>query len=158
MRHIIFSVFLLALLCGAFPVYAQTETVATPTETEKPADDYDIRMELSKEYHQLRPVKPVIDSTIEKYAQISLPSEQQKGFVASIKRMVNYGAIQHFSIKTAADIFTAQELQAMIDYYSSPAARSAEAKMDQYQDKIAPEIIKMLDSALMEMRTGRKGN
>ena len=54
-----------------------------------------------------------------------------------------------------AEIYTLPELEAMVEYYSKPEAKSAAEKQEAYQDKVGPEITKMLDKALMEMRTGR---
>lgn len=159
-----FSLALLIAL-GLFamaPAHATTETAPPEPAAEAPATDTADadtpvrRMELSRELHKIRPVKPQIDRAIDKISQ-EVPSEHRAPFTATLKRMMNYGALQYFSIKIMAELFTVQELQAMVDYYSKPEAISAADKMMQYQDKLGPEIIKMLDAAMMEMRTGRSG-
>lgn len=136
--------FLLALiLCLSFPAVAQE----TP-------ENMDRRLELSKEIHVIKPIKPRIDDSINRIAS-QLKAGDQRTFAATVKRIINYQTIETASINAMAEIYTLAELEAMVEYYSKPEAKSAAEKQEAYQDKVGPEITKMLDKALMEMRTGR---
>lgn len=42
----------------------------------------------------------------------------------------------------------------MLDFYSSKEGRSVSAKTSEYMEALEPAIIKMLDGALMSVRTG----
>ena len=114
------------------------------------------RMELSKQLHEIKPIKPRIDRSIDQIAS-HLKQADQRTFAVTVKRILNYKAIETASIKAMAEIYTVPELEAMIEYYSKPEARSAAEKQDEYQDRLSPEITKMMDQALMEMRTGGSG-
>lgn len=143
MKHFLFT---LCVLLISFPAAAQVV-----------GEDAAERLALSKEYHKLRPVKPQVDQAIEVVAK-QLPEVDRKVFTARIKQALNYKAIETFSVEAMAEIFTVDEFKAMISYYSKPEAQSAAEKLPQYQQKMGPEIIKMLDRQLMEMRTGGAGN
>ena len=139
------------LLSGVFLVMAGGAAQAEPTPAEQ-------RFALSKELHRIKPVKPQIDRAIDRMAaQIPDPAEQ-KAFAASIRRALNYKGIEETSMKAMADIFTLEELQAMVAYYSKPEAISAAEKMPEYQKVLGDEMTKMLDRAMMEFRTGRAAN
>jgi len=52
------------------------------------------------------------------------------------------------------ELFTVAELEKMVDYFGSVEAKAIEKKLPQYQEKIQPEIIRMLDAAMIAERTG----
>jgi len=138
--------FLLTLLfCFSLPALAQV----TESDAEK-------RMELSEKLHEIKPIKPRIDRSINTIAN-QMKQSDQRAFAATVKRILNYNAIETASIKAMAEIYTVPELEAMIEYYQKPEAISAAEKQDEYQARVAPEITKMMDKALMEMRTGGSG-
>ena len=53
-----------------------------------------------------------------------------------------------------ADLFTLAEMEKMVGYFSSPEAQSIGEKLPKYQERLQPEIIRMLDAAMMTERTG----
>jgi hypothetical protein len=53
-----------------------------------------------------------------------------------------------------AQTFTAEELQSMIDFYGSDMGRSISAKTPDYQELMQPIIVKMLDKAMLDLKTG----
>ena len=71
-----------------------------------------------------------------------------------MRGVLNYQAIEKISIDAMAETYTLPELQAMVDYYSKPEAISAAAKDQAYGQKVYPEIMRMLDAAMMKVRTG----
>lgn len=129
----------------SFPVHAQVV-----------GEDAEKRLQLSKELHEIKPIKPRIDRSIDNIAS-QLREEDQRSFAANVKRILNYNAIKNASINAMAEIYTLQELEAMVEYYAKPEAKSAAEKQDDYQNRVGPEITKMMDKALMEMRTGGSG-
>ncbi len=143
MRYFLFTL----ILCLSFPAIAQDAEVVTQNDLER-------RLELSKELHVIKPIKPRIDNSINTIAK-QLKAGDQRTFAATVKRIINYKTIETTSINAMAEVYTTEELAAMVEYYSKPEAVSAAEKQAAYQDKVGPEITKMLDRALMEMRTGR---
>ncbi|MEK7801588.1 MAG: hypothetical protein AAB276_03955, partial [Pseudomonadota bacterium] len=53
-----------------------------------------------------------------------------------------------------ADIYTVPEMRAMIAYYGSPDGQSAEAKGAIYGPKIAKDVQKEIDAAVMSVKLG----
>lgn len=150
---------LAVLMCATFmlagPAAAQDEPAAQAAEA-APADkggDYPQRLELAKRMHEIRPAAMQIDNAISQVAQ-RLPAKDQDTFKLSMKQVLDYKAIEAQSVEAMAEIFTVSELQAMVDYYSRPEAESAAKKYKEYQQRVQPEIIKMLDRAMMQVRTG----
>lgn len=111
------------------------------------------RLDLAREYHEYRPVKPQIDRAIENVAG-NLSESAREEFILAMKRMLNYPAIESLSVEIMADIYTVEELEAMVAYYKQPIAQQAADKAVEYQKRLGPEIIKILDRAMMEIRTG----
>ena len=125
-----------------------------------PADTSDLarRVELSKQWHKLMPVpvREQVNAAIDQSAQ-SQPENTREIFKANMKNALNYDALEKISIDAMAETYSATELEAMVEYYSKPEAKSAQAKYDAYANKVFPEIRRMLDQALMRARTGGTG-
>ena len=120
---------------------------------EEQVSDLSTRLELSRKMHELRPVKPQVDRAIDNVAQ-ALPEIQRREFKLSMQRILNYPAIENLSVEIMADTYSAEELQVMVAYYQNPIAQSAAEKTVDYQQKLGPEIMRIMDRAMMEIRTG----
>jgi|GEM_PF-6729776 len=75
-------------------------------------------------------------------------------FLKMVEKAFDYTKLEKLSIDTMVDLYTTQELTKMVEYFGSAEARSIEKKLPIYQEKIQPEIIRMLDSAMIAERTG----
>lgn len=117
------------------------------------ATDMDSRLELARKMHEYRPVRAQLDAAIEA-AAAALPASGQEAYKMAIRGALNYKTIEAKSIAAMADIYTQEELEAMVAYYAKPEARSAEEKYGVYAARMEAEIIKMLDKAMMRIRTG----
>ena len=120
---------------------------------EEQVSDLSTRLELSRKMHELRPVKPQVDRAIDNVAQ-ALPEIQRREFKLSMQRILNYPAIENLSVEIMADTYSAEELQVMVTYYQNPIAQSAAEKTVDYQQKLGPESMRIMDRAMMEIRTG----
>lgn len=129
---------------------ADATAAAAPSEV---ATDFARRVELATEMHKLRPTAEQVDAAVESVSR-QLPPEQASNFKVNAGNMLNYRAIEKISINAMAETFTTEELEAMVDYYSKPEAKSIAGKYETYQQKVGPEIVKMIDRAIMRMRTG----
>ncbi len=119
------------------------------------ASDGDLarRIELATEMHKIRPAKAQVQDAVNQVGQ-SLPPMERDRFMKMVDRAFDYQKLEMLSINTMADLYTVPELEKMVSYFGSDEARSIEKKLPIYQQKIQPEIIKMLDSAMIEQRTG----
>jgi hypothetical protein len=135
------------------PLFLTFLVITIPTYVSAQENDAATRLDLAREYHEYRPVKPQIDRAIENVAG-NLPENTREEFTLAMQRMLNYPAIESLSVEIMADIYTTEELEAMVAYYKQPIAQAAADKAVEYQKRLGPEIVKILDRAMMEIRTG----
>ncbi len=138
------------------PAIAQdTAAGSEPAATSAAPSDADIdrRINLAKQLHELRPTRQQVYDAIDRVAQ-NQPAAERESFVTAMRNILNYRAIENISINAMAEVYTAQELESMLEYYQKPEARSAAEKEQSYADKVYPELIRMLDQAMMRLRTG----
>lgn len=129
----------LAILCA--PALAQDSDVNT-------------RLELARRMHDIRPTEMQVNAAIDQVAQ-QQPEEQREAFRTAMRKVLNYKAIEKTSIDAMAKIYTADELKAMVEYYSKPEAKSAGEKEQDYAKIVYPEIIRLLDEAVIRVKTGQ---
>ena len=132
-------------LCTSFPAAAQTDE-----------DGSQGRLALAQKMLNLQPVRDQVRSAIDQYIQTYMAGNSpaaQEGFRSAMMAVLNYKTLERLSLDAYADIFTQEELAAMVEYYSKPEAISARAKLKDFNGRIYPEIIRMLDQALMRART-----
>jgi hypothetical protein len=115
--------------------------------------DYKERLALAKEMHEIRPAADQVDSAIESVS-LKMPEASRESFKSRMRNSLDYRAIERISINAMAVTYTLAELEAMVEYYSTPEAKSALDKTSVYQQKVGPEIVRMIDRAVMQMRTG----
>ncbi len=138
------AAFVLVILCsfagGAFAQEAEDTSL-------------EHRLELAEKMHSFRSSREQVDSAINTVAARLQPDEQEV-FTAAMRNILNYKALEKISVDAMAETFTEKELEAMVEYYSKPEARSISDKYPEYQSKVSPEIVKMIDKAMMRVRTG----
>lgn len=134
---------------------AVDENTAVENVKTEEAADFKKRLEISRELHKIKPVREQVDNAVDGVAS-RLPQAQQDVFRSRMRAVLNYNSIRNISINAMAETFTVEELQAMLEYNKKPEAQSAEKKLPDYQDKIRPEIVRMIDKAIMRMRTGEE--
>ena len=132
---------------------AAKTTETTGTQALKTINDED-RLALAQTLQDLRPVKTQIDVAIAKYVRQAPPSKQA-ALRAGLTKALNHKALEAASVEAYAQTYTANELRAMTAYYATPEAQSATKKSGIYAGKVYPHIIKMLDKAMMNAKTGR---
>lgn len=142
MRLFLFCIMTLILL----PVYTQAHAQESSEEARK--------LELAEQMHEFRPVREQVESAINRFAQTQAP-EQREAFKTAMRNVINVNALEKISVEAYADTFTLAELEAMVEYYAKPEARSASDKYADYSAIVYPEIVKMMDRALMRMKTGQ---
>ncbi len=116
------------------------------------------RLELADKMLAINPPRDQVRAAIDQYIKIYMsanPLSEQEQFRTAMLGVLNYKALEGVSREAYADLFTEAELAAMIEYYSKPEAISARAKLGQLDAKIYPEIIRMIDQAIMRTRTTR---
>ncbi len=119
------------------------------------------KLALATQLEQIRPVQSQIKSAVDRYVQLKLKdasAENRSKAAAALMQIINVKALQQISIDTYAEVYSQAELEAMVEYYTKPEAKTAAAKQDQINARIAPEIIRMLDQALIQARTAAQNS
>jgi len=111
------------------------------------------RLELAGEMHKIWPVRPKVESALESVVE-GVDEGKRAAFKAALRKAMDYQTIERESIKAMADVFSAEELEAMVAFYGSPAGRSVSAKTEDYTAALQPVIVRMLDNAILQIRTG----
>lgn len=150
-KVILFLAMMLPVSTGAF---AQEQQAAAPSADEAALQR---RLELATEIQELRPAKERIESAIERYTARIEPAKREV-YRSALRNVFNYKALEKISIDAYADIYTEDELKAMLEYYRKPESKTAAEKTGQYADRVYPEIIRMLDRAMMRVKTGGAGD
>lgn len=138
--------FLVAMIALTVSGYAADAVVSTDP-------DYVQKVELAKKMHQIRPAKAQVQEAIDQVSRNLSPIERDK-FIKMVDKAFDYAKLEKLSLDTMVETFTVAELQKMVDYFGSPEAKSIAQKLPKYQEKIQPEIIRMMDAAMIVDRTG----
>ena len=137
---------LLFFLIIAFPAHAQD-------------DDFPRRLVLAEKMLEIYPAKDQLENAVDAYISQHLfayPRQDQEIFRTAMLNVMNPKALEKKTVDAYAETYTLAELEAMVEYYSKPEAKSARQKQALFDSKLAPELIRVLDQALMKMRTAAK--
>lgn len=110
-------------------------------------------LELAKQMHEIWPIRTRIETAIEAVAE-NFPQEKQAEVKAKIRKSIQYDQVEEESIKAMATTFSADELKAMIGFYGSDTGRSISAKTQDYEMAMRPVVVKMMDKAMLDLKTG----
>lgn len=135
------------------PEAKKEAVVAAPAEILSEAD-LARKVALAEQMHVINPVKEQVDSAINSVAS-RLPEPQKQTFLNAMFSSLNYKAIERISVDAMVEVYTLPELEAMVEYYSKPEAKSAGDKISQWAAKVQPEIMRMIDKAMIKARTGQ---
>jgi hypothetical protein len=93
------------------------------------------------------------------YSEMSkgLPPAQRASFVADMRRVVKVENIERLAKASMVKHFTADELNAMADFYSSKHGASAMSKFGIYMADVMPILMQEIQRAVRELQsTDRK--
>jgi hypothetical protein len=155
------AVLTLSVSCSAraqTPAAAPSATTAAAPVASAPVPDGDPakRLDLATKMADLSPPREVVEMAINQIISTAPAAEQQE-LRSKMMSAYDFDGFRQTVIKSMADTFSEAELQAMVNYNSTPESKSIAKKMNAYQSKIRPDMTKKLDVALMVARTGRAG-
>jgi hypothetical protein len=116
-------------------------------------ENYEQRLELSRKMHEIWPTRPKVEAALENVAEQIDPINRAQ-FKAGMRRAIKFEALQEASIDAMADIFTVEELEAMIEFYGSKEGRSVSHKTEDYERAIGPIMTQMIDKSLLDVKLG----
>lgn len=121
----------------------------------KPIKDADPKelLALSKQMHEIWPMRQKVESALDSIAE-RLPEKDRVTFKGTMRRSIDFDALEAASIDAMADIFSEKELKKMIDFYGSKEGRSVSHKTGDYEKALQPLMIKMMDKAFLNAKLG----
>lgn len=152
-----FSLLMVCLFLSLSPVQAQEEVVAEEvmqaSEQKAETNDYEERLKLSREMHDIWPIRTKVENALENIAQ-QVPEQERARFKAAMRKAIEFDSLETASIESMADVFSVDELKAMIAFYGSKEGRSVSHKIGDYERSLQPVLVKMMDKALLDTKLG----
>ena len=97
------------------------------------------RQEQAARYLQATPPKEMFQDMAEQVAK-TMPADQRDDFKALILKYLDIDAVTKVMKDSLVKEFTADELKAMADFYSSPAGKSSVKKMGVFMADVMPAM------------------
>lgn len=127
----------LSIAVLSMPAMAQEESSA----------DLAKKIDLAKQYSQVVPVQDEVNTAIENLV-LQVPKDDRVLFKSILERTIKVPQLQKTSEMALADIFSEQELQALVTFYSSPEGMAVREKMPEYQQRLKPVLEQMIRESL----------
>ena len=124
-----------------------------PIKDIAPANDYEARLKLARDMHEIWPIRIKVESAIDRIGE-QIEEAKRLRFKSAMRQAIKFEALEQASIESMADIFTAKELSAMIAFYGSKEGRSVSHKTGDYERALEPLLIKMIDKAILDTKLG----
>jgi hypothetical protein len=126
-------VFLGLFVSASLPAFALEDT---PQNRER---------EVSRYLKAMSPEEMMADMTNKVAA--TLPAEQRDGFIKMMTKYLDMARVTAAVREAMVKSFSADELQALADFYSSPVAKSAMGKMGNYMAEVMPVVMREIQTA-----------
>lgn len=132
----------------------QAEVTETAEVAAKPDPaDYEERLKLSQKMHEIWPIRPKIEGSLDAIAA-RIPEKDRLKLKTKLRQSISFDALETASIDSMVDIFTKAELEKMIEFYGSKEGRSVSFKTKDYEAALQPILTKMFDKALLDAKMG----
>lgn len=103
----------------------------------------------AERYINAAPPTDILTDFSEKIAA-QLPPEQRESFKALLSKALDVKALTNVMSAALVKHFTAEELSALADFYSTPPAKSAMKKLGSYMAEVMPYMQKELTEAIQK--------
>jgi hypothetical protein len=101
-------------------------------------------------YLKAVPVSKMMDGTIVDMAA-KLPAEQRAHFIAAMRRAIDGPRVEQITRAAMLKTFTADEMNALADFYTSAHGASAMRKFSAYMSELMPPLIVEVQRAAREI-------
>ena len=121
-----------------------------------PADDsYETRLTAARRCAEMTPVSEVVDDIIQQFSK-RLPEEFRADFISRINRLIDIDRFEDIGIEVTTKHFTADELNALVDFHESQIGKSIMKKIGVYVTDIQHEITMELQHSIMALKHQNK--
>lgn len=140
----------MALLAAVYVIYY----AAPAAYAQNKQDD---KQSLAERYYDLNPSWKTISRAIRARAQSAeFNARQRLVFITAMEKLINKPAVKNAAIPVIADLFSEEELRALISFYENPHIQSSLAKQETFDRKLAPFVTKIMDEAYLKYKTGSR--
>jgi hypothetical protein len=119
------------------------------------ADSEQERVAAARRYIEVAQMAKITDDTVNELAK-GFSGEQREKFVAFMHNAVRPEVLEQAAMASLVKVFTAEELNALADFFGSPLGRSAMDKFGLYMADIMPVIQQEMLRALSQVPTGQQ--
>lgn len=105
------------------------------------------KMDLAKKYSTLAPLQDAINKSIEELV-LQVPMDNRVLLKSTLERNIKIDQLESVSEMAMVDVFTLNELEALVAFYETPEGRAIKDKMPLYQSRLEPIITQMIRDAV----------
>ncbi len=109
------------------------------------------KLKLANKLESLRPAWEELNVFIRNTAK-QFPEHRRFAFIVAMERSIDKNAVKTAAVSSLAETFSEDELRALIRFYEDEDIQSGMAKMQEYKERLHPQVSELLDAALMKIR------
>jgi hypothetical protein len=113
-------------------------------------DSEEARLAAARRYLDVAQMSKILEDTQGEMAK-TLPPDQREKFLTLMRRSVHPEVLEKAAMDSMVKIFTADEMNALADFFSSPTGKSAMGKFGLYMADLMPVIQQEIFRALQSM-------
>jgi hypothetical protein len=114
------------------------------------SDSDEQRVAAAKRYLEVAQMSKITDDTVNELAK-GFPAEQRDKFLDFMHNAVRPEVLEQAAMASMVKVFTAEELNALADFFGSPVGRSAMGKFGVYMADVMPVIQQEMFRALQAL-------
>jgi len=114
------------------------------------ADSEEERIAAARRYLGVAQMSKITDDTVTELAK-AVPVEQRDAFLAFMRNAVRPEVLEQAAMASMVKVFTAEELNALADFFGSPVGKSAMGKFGVYMADVMPVIQQEMFRALQQL-------
>jgi hypothetical protein len=114
------------------------------------ADSEEERIAAARRYLGVAQMSKITDDTVTELAR-TMPDDQRDSFLQFMHNAIHPEVLERAAMASMVKVFTAEELNALADFFGSPVGRSAMSKFGLYMADVMPVIQQEMFRALQQM-------
>lgn len=138
-------------LIARLTLIASTAFVASAAVAQ---DDVAARKAAVDRYLAVVPMSTMLEDTFSELAK-QLPENQRADFISKMRSLVRADRVERIARDAMLRVFTADELNALADFYGSKHGSSAMKKFGVYMAELLPAVRAEMERAIREMKASR---
>jgi hypothetical protein len=119
------------------------------------SDSEEERVAAARRYLDVAQMRKITDDTVNELAK-TFPADQRDKFLEFMHDAVRPEVLEQAAMASMVKIFTAEELNALADFFGSPVGRSAMGKFGVYMADVMPVIQQEMFRALQQLPAGKQ--